>query len=165
MRNRLTKRMALGGLVAAIVAVVAGCEKKYVPPPVDTAAIVGDWIQFVEETPVNPRVRAAEPSKYLRHLTINGDNTFVFTICTKDGKPVKDSWKATGNWAARASEKEAEMLYFDVGQSGFSESEAQSGWVPVSSVGVRKHELSGRGETEALIIEDAEGESATYVRQ
>lgn len=159
---RSMNRLALGGLLAVGIAVATGCQKKYTPPPIDTSAIVGSWMEVVEEAPANPRMPTASPKKYLRNLTINADKTFEFTLRTASGDPVKNR-SSEGAWDVRAEEG-AELLYFDVANTTFGEDDDRRDWAPVSSIGIRKRDVGGHGVVETLVIEDLEGENVTYIR-
>ena len=159
---RSTNRLALGGLLAVGIALATGCQKKYTPPPIDTSAIVGNWIEVVEQVPTSPRVPVASAKKHLRHVTINADKTFEFTLRTASGVPVKKK-NSEGAWEVRPEEG-AELLYFEVANTTFGEDDERRDWAPMSSIGIRKRDVGGHGVVETLVIEDLEGENITYIR-
>jgi len=164
MKIAISTRLAAAAIVAACVVATVGCQKKYVPPPIDPTAITGDWVQYVETAPENPRVRAAAPPKYLRHLTINADKSFTFSIVNKDGSPANPNWNAEGTWEVRKEEGGGEMLYFTVTKNNIPDSSEYHGWVPASSIGIRPHEIGSRGRIDAMDVADAAGAGAVYIR-
>jgi hypothetical protein len=157
MMVRSSKQLVLGGFLAVGLVAAIGCEKHYTRPPIDTSAILGSWIEIVQQGKPSPRVRAREPQAYVRYITLNEDKTFEFTLRTRDGKPTK--YKAEGTWAI-----EENTLKFKVTSSTFAEKDERRNWVPESSLGIHKRDVGAEGRIDALPIADLEETVVDYKR-
>ena len=152
-----TKRLVWGGLLATGVVMAIGCEKGPRRPAIDESAIVGSWIEVVEQAAPSPRVRARAETKYVRHLTINADKTFEFTLRTKSGEPAK--LKSEGTWAV-----EEKVLVFKVTDSTIADKDERRNWAPESSDGIREKDIAGEGLIEVIETIDLEGMLVNYKR-
>jgi len=156
-----TKRLVLGSLLATAVIMTTGCNKGPTRPPIEEAAIVGDWIEVVKEASTSARVAPTGEKKTLRHLTLNADKTFTFSLRTKSGKPLKGDFKCEGTWSINA---ELIQLEFKVSNSTFPENDERRDWAPETSLGLTKRDVAGSGITEVMIAEDLMGSPTTYMR-
>lgn len=151
-------RSVLSGLLLVGVAAATGCEKGPTRPPIDASAIVGSWIELADQGPPSPRVQPRKEQTHLRHLTLKEGKTFEFSLRTKAGKPTKH--KIEGTWAIEDNE-----VVFKVSSSTFADNDERRDWAPESSLGIRRKDVSGRGEVEVFSIVDLEGFQTSYVRE
>ena len=149
---RLTGRLLVGTALVMSGLVVAGCEKKPVRPKVDTSAMAGTWVEKKTDAG-RGRVQVVGPQS-LRHLTINSDKTFEFTLTTDSGQAIDG--KATGTWAV-----EGEMVVFDVKENTFKKEEHKQ-MAPASSDGVFEREFTDRGKVMQLEVIDQDDAPAYF---
>jgi hypothetical protein len=157
MMMHATKRLVWGGLLATGVVMMMGCERGPSRPAIDESAIVGKWVEVVEQAAPSPRMRARAETKYVRHLTINADKTFEFALHTKSGEPT--NLKSEGTWAV-----EEKVLVFNVTDSTIAEKDERRAWAPESSDGVREKDIAGEGLIEVMETVDLEGMVVDYKR-
>ena len=149
------------GLALASYALFGGCGKKeYKAAPIDESLLPGNWVQIErEKTTARMNQRSDSKAKGVRHLTINADKTFTFTICDASGKPIGDK-KAEGTLAVNTEKHE---ITYNVTTNTFKSDDAGATWVPASSYTIQKELVDG---TETLVLSVTEvGGSTTRYKQ
>jgi hypothetical protein len=146
------KRLVWGGLLAAGVVFAVGCDRGPQRPAIDEASLVGSWVEVKDKGARSPRMAPLPESPFVRHVTLNADKTFEFSLRSKSGEP---KFKSEGTWAI-----EEKMIVFKVTSSTFPENDERRGWAPESSEGVKK---KGAGD-EVLPILDLDEMVVDYKR-
>lgn len=154
---RSMKRLVWGGLLTAGVVIAIGCDKGPRRPTIDESALVGSWAELAEQAAPSPRVQPRAVTKYVRHVTLNADKTFEFSLRTKSGEPTK--FKSEGTWAI-----EEGTIVFTVTSSTIPDEDERRGWAPDTSDGTREKDISGEGLIEVLQIVDLDGMAVNYKR-
>jgi hypothetical protein len=161
--NRFSKRVTIPLLLVAGVLVVAGCGKSRPEEAVlSDDAVVGNWLESPPKVVASARRAQTEPQKFLRHVTLNADKTFVFTLRTMSGDPTKDDKQITGTWEI---DGEQNMVMFTVTDNGFKAGETGRDWVPESLHEMTQREIADRGMTDIIYATDLASRSAKMVRE
>lgn len=138
------------GLVAPLG--LTGCGKKQ-PTTVTKDALVGTWIEVRAPGGELSTGRGSEATRFagktpnLRKITINADGTFRMVLVTPDGKPVDQQVvEGTCDWS-----KKYEVV-FDVTTNTLPE--AINFGAPMSSWGLQKQTIPGKGDVDAFVFTD-----------
>jgi hypothetical protein len=156
---RSTNRLFWSVLLVAGVVATSGCKKEEGRSPIDTTAMVGNWVEVTEQAKVNPRVADTGEGDLVRHLNVKADNTFVQTYTTPAGKETND--KIEGTWTL---DQKDNIVTFEITDSTFGESDERRDSAPQSSVGVYKQSVEEEGLIEVLLVDDRMGGSVTFKR-
>lgn len=161
--NRFSKRVTVPLLLVAGMLVVTGCGKSRPQEAVLTdAAVVGNWLETAPTNVSSGRRAKTETQEYRRHVTLNADKTFVFSLRTLDGDPTKDNKQTTGTWKI---DTEQNMVMFTVAENGFKAGETGRDWVPEFLYQLARKDIDGRGMTDVIYSTDLTGKSARLVRE
>ncbi len=162
--NRFSKRVTVPLLLVAGVLVVAGCGKGRAQEDILTAdTVVGDWLESPPKVlPPSARRAKTKPQNFRRHVTLNADQTFVFSLRTLDGDPTKDNKQTTGTWDVDTDQN---MVIFTVTDNPFKSSETGRDWVPESLSEMTQKDIADRGMTDIIYATDLTGDSAKLVRE
>ena len=161
--NRFSKRVTVSLLLVVGVLAVTGCGKSRAQEAVLTDdAVVGDWLESPPKVVASVRRAQTEPQKFLRHVTLTADKTFVFTLRTLDGNPTKDNKQTTGTWEI---DSELNMVIFTVTDNAFKSGETGRDWVPESLSEMTRKDIADRGKTDVIYATDLAGGSAKLVRE
>jgi hypothetical protein len=151
------KRVVLVGLLAAGILCGPACKKGSSRPPIESSAIVGKWVEVKDQGERSPRAAPRKETKFVRHITLNPDNTYVMTLYTQSGEATKD--KIEGTWKI-----EDNMLVFQTTSSTFGQKDERRDWAPESSDGIVKRNMPGEGTIEVLSVIDMYGTVTYYKR-
>lgn len=162
--NRFSKRATLPVLLVASGLVVSGCGKSRPPEAIlNDAAVVGSWIEAPPKAGgPSRRVRPSAPQEFLSHVTINADQTFVFSLRTLDGAPTKDDKKAEGTWEINT---ELNIIEFTVGKNPFKSGETGHDWAPKTMSEMTQKEVAGGGMSDIIYAYDLAGKTRKLVRE
>ena len=162
--NRFSKRAALPVLLVASALVASGCGKSRPQEAIlSDATVVGSWIEAPREAAESSRrARPSAPQEFLRHVTLNADKTFVFSLRTLDGAPTKDNKKAEGKWEINT---DLNVIEFTVGSNQFKSGETGHDWVPETMSEMAQKEVAGRGMTDTIYAYDLAGKPRKLVRE
>jgi|GEM_PF-4174893 len=163
---RITARLSLVAAAALSYAALSGCgEKRYKAPAIEESDLVGQWTQVEKEISASSR-RRSNPSntkefKFKRHLVINQDKTFVFSLRDLSGNPYAEDKKAEGTWAFDAKSDE---IVFTVANSTFEAGGEGADWVPSTGLTLREERVSDSEQAMVLTIGETGGKSGKYKR-
>jgi len=162
--NRFSKRAALPVLLVASALVASGCGKSRPPEAIlSDAAVVGSWIEAPPKAVESSRrARPSAPQEFRRHVTLNADKTFVFSLRTLDGAPTKDDKKAEGTWEINT---ELNVVEFTVSKNPFKSSETGHDWVPETMSELAQKEMAEGGMSDVIYAYDLAGRSRKLVRE
>jgi hypothetical protein len=160
----LSRRVTLGVLLVTGVLVATGCGKsRPKETTLNDTLVTGSWIEVPPKAAApSARVRSSAPQEFLRHITVNADKTFVFSLRTLDGKPTKDDKKVEGTWELNT---ELNLIEFTVGNNPFKTNETGHDWVPETMSQLGKKDVPGKGMTEVIFVSDLAGGSAKLMRE
>jgi len=149
------QRLVFGSLLAAGFVLAAGCDRGPGRPPVDTSALVGNWIELADQAKANPRVRGAEKERKreYRYIVLKADNTFELSVRSAKGEPTKDTGKIEGTWEVTADN----TITFKATSNTFADGSERRDWAPESSIGVSKRESPDHTTIDVMTIVDVEG--------
>jgi hypothetical protein len=162
--NRFSRRAALPVLLVASALVASGCGKSRPQEAVlSDAAVVGSWIEAPPKAVESARrARPSAPQEFLRHVTLNADKTFVFSLRKLDGAPPKDDKKAEGTWELNT---QLNVIEFTVGTNQFKSGDTGYDWVPKTMSEMARQEVAERGMSDIIHAYDQTGSSAKLVRE
>jgi hypothetical protein len=164
MMNCVSKPVTLFVLLAAGALIATGCGKgRPAETTLTDALVAGSWLEIAPKVvPSARRAETVKPQNFLRHVTLNADKTFVFSLRTLDGAKTKDDKKVEGTWEI---DKEMNVVVFTVTDDPFKSGEEGYNWVPETLSQLIKKEVEGLGKTDVIYAEDLAGGSSKLVRQ
>lgn len=160
MKDMYRKYVCLG-LALMTVAMVSGCGKKeYKAPPIKESALAGNWIEMEKKSQLSARTAQPTQEKQttFKHLTINPDKSFVFTVRDASGKPHGES-KAEGTISINHDQHE---ITFTVSNSTFKAGDPGANWVPAISNSFKEELIDGATKMLILTVTDANGSVAKF---
>ena len=162
--NPFSKSVTFSVLLVAGVLVATGCGKSRPPETtLSDSAVAGSWLESAPKVVASARrTQTAEPQQFLRHITVNADKTFVFSLRTLDGAPAKDDKKVEGTWEI---DSEQNMVILTVTNNPFKPNETGYDWVPEKMFDLTQKEIAGEGKTDIVYATDLRDRSANLVRE
>lgn len=155
------RKSACLGLALMTFAMFSGCGKKeYKAPPINEGALAGNWIEMEKKAQLSARTAQPTQEKQttFKHLTINPDKSFVFTVCDAAGKPLGGG-KAEGTLSINREQHE---ITFTVSNSTFKAGDAGANWMPAISNSFKEELIDGATKMLILTVTDANGSVAKF---
>lgn len=147
------------GLALIGFALLGGCgKKKYQAPPIDQNAMAGNWVELVKAPSGRSAPQTNQKQTAFRHLTINADKTFVFTLVDDSGKQI-GTQKAEGTVAVNTEKHE---ITFTITNNGFQPNDKGANWAPATSSTLQEELVDGSTKMLIFSITDVGGTSARY---
>jgi hypothetical protein len=161
--TRFSKPIVFSVLLVAGILIATGCGKSRPQELTLTdSAVTGSWLESAPTTTASPRRAQTSEPKFLRHVTLNADKTFIFSLRTLDGAVTSDDKKVEGTWEI---DSEQNAVALTVTKNPFKSSETGYDWVPETLSEMTQKEIAGEGKTDIIYATDLAGRSAKLVRQ
>jgi len=161
--NHFGKPVTFCVLLVAGTLIATGCGKGRTQEAVlSDSLVVGSWLEPPPREMPSARRAQTVAREFVRHITINADKTFVFSLRTLDGGPTKDDKKVEGTWAIDSAQN---MVILTVTKNPFKSNETGYDWVPETLSEMAEKEIAGQGQTDIMYAMDLGGRSAKLVRQ
>ena len=161
--NHCSKCLTLSILLVTGVVIATGCGKSRPKElALSDAAIAGTWVETAPKVAASARRMRTTQQEFIRHLVMNADQTFVFSLRELDGSPTKDDKKIEGTWAI---DSEQNVVALTVTNNPFKSSETGYDWVPETLSEMTNKEIQGYGKTDVIYATDVGARSARLVRE
>lgn len=157
------KPVAFCVLLVAGTLIATGCGKGRTQEAVlSDSLVVGSWLEAPPREIPSARRAQTVAREFVRHITINADKTFVFSLRNLDGSLTKEDKKVEGTWTIDSAQN---LVVLTVTNNPFKASETGYDWVPEALSEMAEKEIAGQGKTDVIYATDLTGRSAKLVRQ